>query len=161
MGTSVGAAIDYIVANLTPAVIAVDPAAIVVDNDPMFSSYSMVVVGRTDPENAMAGDGSQMIINLGASERQEDYVIPCYVSVYRPGPQQKPARDAAIALFDATAHLIAADVTLGGLLRKGRRAEIARMQLVQTRDSNDTGDAGSMRLAIIVFDIHVTNTYVP
>ena len=161
MGTSVGAAIDYIVATLTPAVIAVDPAAIVVDNDPMFSSQSIVVIGRTDPENAMAGDGSQMIINLGALERQEDYVIPCFISVYRQGPAQKPARDAAIALFDATAHMIAADVTLGNLLRKGRRAEIARMQLVQTRDSNDTGDAGAMRLAIIVFDIHVTNTYVP
>ena len=79
----------------------------------------------------------------------------------RQGPAQKPARDAAIALFDATAHLIAADVTLGNLLRKGRRAEIARMQLVQTRDSNDTGDSGAMRLALIVFDIHVMNTYIP
>ena len=161
MGTSVGAAIDYIVATLTPAVLAVDATAIVVDNDPMFSSQSIVVIGRTDPENAMAGDGSQMIVSLGALERQEDYVIPCFISVYRQGPAQKPARDAAIALFDATAHMIAADVTLGNLLRKGRRAEIARMQLVQTRDSNDTGDAGAMRLAIIVFDIHVTNTYVP
>ena len=161
MGTSVGAAIDYIVATLTPAVLAVDATAIVVDNDPMFSSSSIVVIGRTDPENAMAGDGSQMIVSLGALERQEDYVIPCFISVYRQGPAQKPARDAAIALFDATAHMIAADVTLGNLLRKGRRAEIARMQLVQTRDSNDTGDAGAMRLAIIVFDIHVMNTYVP
>ena len=161
MGTSVGAAIDFIVANLGPALLAVDSTAVAVDNEPFFSSQSMVVIGRTDPENALAGDGGQMIINLGASERQEDYVIPCYVSVYRLGPQQKPARDAAIALFDATAHLIAADVTLGGLLRKGRRAEIARMQLVQTRDSNDTGDAGAMRLAVIVFDIHVMNTYVP
>ena len=161
MGTSVGAAIDYIVANLTPAVIAIDSTAVVVDNDPSFSSQSMVVIGRTEPENAMAADGSQMIINLGASERQEDYNIPCFISVYRQGPAQKPARDAAIALFDATAHLIAADVTLGNLLRKGRRAEIARMQLVQTRDSNDTGDSGAMRLALIVFDIHVMNTYIP
>ena len=119
MGTSVGAAIDYIVATLTPAVIAIDATAVVVDNDPTFSSTSMVVIGRTEPENAMAADGSQMIINLGAQERQEDYNIPCFISVYRQGPAQKPARDAAIALFDATAHLIAADVTLGGLLRKG------------------------------------------
>ena len=161
MGTSVGAAIDYIVANLTPAVTAIDSTAVVVDNDPSFSSQSMVVIGRTEPENAMAGDGAQMIINLGAQERQEDYNIPCFISVSRQGPAQKPARDAAIALFDATAHLIAADVTLGNLLRKGRRAEIARMQLVQTRDSNDTGDSGAMRLAIIVFDIHVANTYTP
>ena len=161
MGTSVGAAIDYIVAALPPLVTAVDPTAVVVDNDPMFSSQSIVVIGRTEPENAMAADGSQMIVILGAGRREENYLIPCFISVYRQGPAQKPARDAAIALFDVVGHLIASDVTLGGVLQQGRRAEIQKMQLVQTRDSNDTGDSGAMRLAIVVFDIHVSNTYIP
>ena len=161
MGTSVGGAIDYIVANLAAPITAVDPTAVVVDNDPTVTSQSLVVIGRSSAEDASAGAGSQTIVVLGANERQENYVIPCFVSVYRQGPAQKPARDAAIALFDAVGHLIAADPTLGGLLKKGRIALIESMQLVQTRDSNDTGDAGAMRLAFILFGINCTNTYTP
>ena len=161
MGTSIGGAIDYIVANLPAPVAAVDATAVVADNDPIVTSKSLVVIGRNSPEDGTAADGSQMIVVLGANERQEGYTIPCFVSVYRPGPAQKPARDAAIALFDVVGHLIAADVTLGGLLQQGRRAEIQKMQLVQTRDSNDTGDSGAMRLALITFDINCTNTYAP
>ena len=161
MGTSIGAAIDYIVAALPAPLILVDPTAVVVDNDPSVSAQSMVIIGRTEPENALAADGSQMIVSLGAGRREENYLIPCFISVYRQGPQQKPARDAAIALFDVVAHLIASDVTLGGLLQQGRRAVVDRMQLVQTRDSGDTGDSGAMRLAMVVFDIQVTNTYIP
>lgn len=161
MGTSIGGAIDYFVAQLPALVAAVDSTAVVVDNDPSVSSQSMVIIGRTEPENALAADGSQLIVSLGALEREETYLIPCFISVYRQGPTQKPARDAAIALFDVVAHLVAADTTLGGLLRKGRRASVDRMQLVQTRDSGDTGDSGSMRLAMVIFDIQVMNTYIP
>ena len=161
MGTSVGAAIDYLVAGLQPLLTAADPTAVVADNDPLVTSQSLVVVGRSDPTNATAGLGAQMILNLGANRREEDYVIPCFVQVYRPGPKQKPARDAAITLFDVFANLIASDVTLGGVLLRGRRAFIEKVELIQTRDSNDTGDAGALRVAIFAFDVHCTKSYVP
>ena len=161
MGTSLGGAIDYLVASLPALVVAVDATAVVADNYPTVTSQSMVVIGRTDPDSASGGDGSQMVVQLGAGRREENYVIPCFVSVYRPGPTQKKARDAAIALFDVVAHLIAGDPTLGSLLQMGRAAYMDRMQLVQTRDSEDAGGAGAMRLAIIAFDIHVSNSYIP
>lgn len=161
MGTSLGGAIDYLVAALPTLLTAVDSTALVVDNYPTKTSQAMVIIGRGDPDSAMAADGSQMVVNLGAGRREESYNVPCFISVYRNGPTQKPARDAAIALFDVVAHLVAADPTLGGLLQLGRAAYMDRMQLVQTRDAEDAGGAGAMRLAMIAFDIHVSNTYVP
>ena len=161
MGTSLGGAIDYLVAALPTLLTAVDSTALVVDNYPTKTSQAMVIIGRSDPDSAMAGDGTQMIVQLGAGRREESYSIPCFISVYRPGPTQKPARDAAIALFDVVAHLVAADPSLGSLLQLGRMAYIERMQLVQTRDSEDAGGAGSMRLALLSFDIHVSNSYIP
>ena len=161
MGTSVGGAIDYLIAKLPALLTAVDSTAIVVDNEPFVTSQSLVVIGRTEPENALAADGAQMVVQLGAGRREENYVIPCFVSVYRPGPAQKPARDAAITLFDTVAHLVASDPSLGGLLQMGRAAFIDRMQLVQTRDAGDTGESGAMRLGLIIFDIHVSNSYIP
>lgn len=161
MGTSMGAAIDYLVSTLPTLITAVDSSAVVVDNDPSVSSQSMVVIGRTEPENALAADGSQLIVALGAGRREEEYLIPCFVSVYRQGPAQKPARDAALALFDVVAHLVAVDPTLGGVLLQGRSAYIDKAQLVQTRDSADTGESGALRLALVAFDIHCKNHYIP
>jgi hypothetical protein len=161
MGTSMGAAIDWLVATLPEAIAAIDPSAVVVDNEPAVTAQSLVVIGRTEPENALAADGTQLIVVLGANRREEEYLIPCFVSVYRPGPAQKPARDAALALFDAVAHLVASDPTLGGVLLQGRSAYIEKAQLVQTRDAADTGAAGAMRLAIVAFDIHCKNHYIP
>ena len=161
MGTSIGGAIDYLVAQLPALISAVDSTAVVADNEPSVTAQSMVVIGRTDPENATAAAGSQIIASLGALRREESYVIPCFVTVYRQGPSQKTARDAAIALFDVVAHLIATDPTLGGLLLMGRKALIDSMQLIQTRDSEDTGASGAMRLALVLFNIQVTNTYIP
>jgi hypothetical protein len=161
MGTSVGAAIDYIVTSLPALLTAAIPTAVVADNEPALTSDSLVVIGRTDPENALGGDGTQLIVSLGANTRLEEYVIPCFVQVYRPGPAQKTARDAAVTLFDVVARLIASDPTLGGVLLKGRYAFIDKMQLIQTRDSADTGSSGAMRLAVITFNIHANNLYNP
>jgi hypothetical protein len=161
MGTSIGAAIDYIVAGLPALLTAAIPTAQLADNEPALQSDSLVVIGRTDPENAIGSDGTQMIVTLGANRRQEEYVIPCFVQVYRPGPAQKTARDAAITLFDVTARFIASDPTLGGALQQGRYAYIDKMQLIQTRDSEDTGSSGAMRLAVVTFNIHAANHYIP
>lgn len=169
MGTSLGAAIDYVVAGVNPAttttlataLTAAIADAVLVDNFPINQSESMVFIGRTDPDNAQANNGSQIPLTLGAGSRDEDYVIPCYISTSRPGPQQKPARDAAIALFDVVARWLAADPTLGGALHGGRYAYVSNISLIQTRDEVDAGGAGALRIAWITFDIHAQNKYTP
>lgn len=169
MGTSIGKAIDYFVSGTNAAtgttllqdLQAVDPTALLVDAYPTQQSQSMVFIGRTDPENAQAPNGSQQPVTLGLGTRDEEYSIPCYISVSRPGPAQKPARDAAIALLDVVNHWLAADVKLGGVLNGGRNATLSTVSLVQTRDTEDAGEAGSLRLAWITFDILARNHYTP
>lgn len=169
MGTSIGRAIDYFVSGvnaktgttLAADLTVVDPAALLVDAYPSQQSQSMVFIGRTDPENAQAPNGSQQPVTLGLGTRDEEYSIPCYISVSRQGPEQKPARDAAIALLDVVNHWLAADPTLGGVLTNGRIAYLSTVNLVQTRDEEDTGQAGSLRLAWLTFDILARNHYIP
>jgi hypothetical protein len=167
MGVSIGAAIDYLMTGtpaggtaLADALTAVDPVALLSDNDPTMSSQSMVFIGRTDPENASTATGTRQFIVLGAQRSEEDYIIPCYISVTRPGPAQKPARDAALALFDAVAHFVQADLTLGGVLTNGRSANIADLTLTQTRDDTDTA-GGALRIAWVMFGIQCRNLYTP
>jgi hypothetical protein len=169
MGTSIGASIDYLCYGTNPNtrttlaadLTAVDPTAILVDAYPLQQSQSMVFIGRTDPANAQAPNGSQQPITLGLGTRDEEYSIPCFISVVRHGPAQKPARDAAIALLDVLNHWLAADATLGGALKGGRIAYLSTVSLVQTRDTEDTGDAGSLRTAWVTFDILARNHYTP
>lgn len=166
MGVSVGQAIDYLYSGTGPngtllaALAAVDPTVVLADNEPQSSSQSMVFIGRADPGNAEAAAGTRQYIVLGAGRSEESYAIPCYISVSRPGPAQKPARDAALALFDALAHFIQADLTLGGVLLAGRYAQLAQVTLTQTLDESDTG-GGAFRTAYVTFDIHCTNLYTP
>jgi hypothetical protein len=167
MGVSIGQAIDYLCtgsstagSTLLAALTAVDSTVVLADNEPMAASQSMVFIGRADPGNAEAATGTRQYMVLGAGRSEESYIIPCFISVSRPGPAQKPARDAAIALFDAVAHFVQADLTLGGVLLQGRYAQISQVTLTQTLDENDTG-GGAYRAAWVSFDIHCTNHYIP
>lgn len=167
MGVSIGQAIDYLCTGtntsgttLLAALTVVDSTVVLADNEPMSSSQSMVFVGRADPGNAEAGSGTRQYMVLGAGRAEEAYTIPCFISVMRPGPAQKPARDAALALFDAFAHFIQADLTLGGVLLQGRYAQLSQVTLTQTLDENDTG-GGAFRTAFMTFDLHCTNHYIP
>jgi hypothetical protein len=167
MGVSIGKAIDYLVSGtntagmtLLAALLAVDATAVLADNMPDAGSQSMVFIGRTSPDDAATGAISRQFIVLGATRSSEDYIIPCFISVTRPGPAQKPARDAALALFDTIAHWVQADLTLGGVLTNGRSANIADLQLTQTRDDEDTS-GGAQQVAWVMFGIHCTNLYTP
>lgn len=168
MGTSIGQAIDYLVSGvnantgttLQADLMAVDSTALLVDAYPTAQSQSMLFIGRTDPENAQAPNGSQQPLTLGLNTRDEEYSIPCFISVARPGPAQKPARDAALALFDVFNHWLSADATLGGVLKSGRIAYLSTVNLVQTRDTEDAGDS-DIRLAWLMFDILARNHYTP
>jgi hypothetical protein len=169
MGTSIGQAIDYFCYGVNPKtgttlaadLVAVDSTAVLVDAYPLQQSQSMVFIGRTDPANAQAPNGAQQPVTLGLGTRDEEYSIPCFISVVRQGPAQKPARDAAIALLDVVNRWLAADPTLGGALKGGRIAYLSTVSLVQTRDTEDTGEAGSIRLAWLTFDILARNHYTP
>jgi hypothetical protein len=169
MGTSIGQAIDYFISGtnavtgttLLQDLQAADPTAILVDAYPTQQSQSMLFIGRTDPENAQAPNGAQSPVTLGLGTRDEEYSIPCFISVVRQGPQQKPARDAALALLDVLNHWLAADPKLGGVLKNGRYAYLSTVSLVQTRDTEDAGDTGSLRQAWLTFDILARNHYTP
>lgn len=159
MGTSVGKAIDWLVATLPTPVVAADPYAIVCDGWPTADAQSYVVIGRESPEIALAGDGQQDLIVLGVGSAEEDYNIPCHVQAKRPGAPMKPARDAAIALFDVVAHTIAGDRTLGGALLGGRYARIQKVSI--TQDLNNESNPGAGHMVTINFEVHCTNHYQP
>lgn len=155
MGTSIAAAIDYIVTTLAAPLTAVDSTAVVVDGIPATISQSMVVIGKSGPESVDAATGSQLAVVLGMNRESEDYEIPCFAYAFRDGPLVKPARDAAVALFDVVAHFVANDRTFGGILLNGRSAEIQNLQLTQ-----DVGD-GAQRIVMLTFSIHCKNHYTP
>lgn len=163
MGTSIGQGIDYLLATLPPLLLAVDSTSVVVDNFPTVSSQSMVFIGRQGPDDGQAASETRQFLVLGAGRVEEDYLIPCYIEVTRPGPEQKPARDAALALFDAFAHLMVSEagMTFGGVLQQGRIAQVRSVSLVQTRDGEDAGQSGTLRMAWVTFEIHVLNHYIP
>lgn len=165
MGTSIGGAFDYLVAGVNPntsttllaALNTVDPTAVLIDSVPTKVSQSMVIIGKAEPESVMGQSGSQQLIVLGAGRSTEDYEIPCFVYAYRDGPNPKPARDAALALFDVVAGWLATDRTLGGVLLQGRIADISSVTLNQDVD----GESGATRLAWLSFSIHCKNHYIP
>lgn len=161
MGTSIGAAIDYLVTETVAPCQAVDPVAVVVDSWPAAITYSMVYIGRTSADVATTSDGTEQALALGMNSRDEEYSIPCFIQCARPGPEQKPSRDAAIALFDAVNDVIAKDMTLGGALKSRTGALVDNIRVIQTRNTADTGQAGSLRITTITFDVHCTNKYIP
>jgi hypothetical protein len=171
MGTSWGAAIDYLHTSLSngvttpmgaviPALSTLDPLVVVTDNEPATTSPSMVVIGRTSAEIGDLGSATAQYAELGAGRIEEDYTIPGYVDVFRPGPTQKPARDAAIVLFDGIVRLIHTDPTFGGVLQRGQVGMVSRFAPYQTQDEQDVAAGGQLR-ARIAFDIAVHNKYIP
>ena len=175
MGSSVPAAIDYLYGALTagvtvqtapgqsvtvPPLSSIDPTVVVSDNEPVISSETQVVIGRTSPDSAASGDIDWTYQELGAGRMAEAYTIPGYIAVWRPGPAQKPARDAVWVLGDALISLVHTDPTFGGLLQRGRIARLSRVAFHQTQDDQDTAGGGYM-FACIDFEITVENTYIP
>jgi len=157
MGTSIGAATDWLVANFTTAIGAVDPTAVVGDNLPSANAPGMVVVGRTMPTDFQGVTGTQQPVVLGLGKNEEDYSIPCFAIADRPGTAQKPSRDAAIVLFDACAHAVAQDRELGGALLEGRHAWIDNIRISQMQGT--AKDGGALCSTLIQFDVHCRNHY--
>jgi len=165
MGASIGPAIDYLISGtnvntgttLLADLTAIDSSVVLLDAVENKTSQSAVFIGKRaiDSADSMSGDDSLLV--LGAGRVQEDYEIPCFIAANRPGPDMKPARDAALALFNGVMHWLAADRTLGGVLLQGRFAEVTAKSLIQ----DGAPDTGAIRVAIFPFSIRVRNHYIP
>lgn len=175
MGISYGQVIDYLVTSLTSGVAvtvtpgntvtvapltSIEATAVVSDNAPVTSSETQVIIGRTSPASGAAGDVDWAYQELGAGRIEESYVIPGYVAVWRPGPAQKPARDAMVSLVDGVVGLVHTDPTFGGILQRGRYAIVSKVAFHQTQDDEDTAGGGYM-YACADFEITVQNSYIP
>ena len=175
MGTSIAAAIDYLVTNLrsgrtvqhplygqlvVPALNTIDPNVEVADNFLTSTDSPWVAVGRTtlDDDNGVDADAQYLV--LGAQEIEESYTIPVLVMVEQDGTDQKTCRDAAVALYDGIVRLVWADPSLGGLLRRGRIAMVSNLAMTQPPPNPDSGTASGAAVSTTVsLSIQIKNTY--
>jgi hypothetical protein len=162
MGTATGAAIDYLVAQLPAVLTAIDPTVVVIDAwaTSGTESQSQVWVGKDAQMNAEGALGSRLFLEIGAGKVTESVDIPCFIYCRRPGPAQKPARDASLAIFDAVVLLVMSDMTLGGVILGGRIAQVHDLKLSQTSSSKDTA-GGATAIAGVEFTLHFENHYKP
>lgn len=151
--------IDYLMAHLPAVVQAVDPNGIVVEGwisvvPP--PPAPILVVGMVHPDDALTADQTRQYLALGAGNVEEDFTIPCYIDVGVGGFEQAQARKVACAVFDGVVDLIRGDLTLGGLLHRGRFAELIDIQLVGTRDPEE---AQAGRRSVLSFRLRARNFY--
>lgn len=158
-GTTIGGAIDYLLAGLEPVLRPLAADLSLADGMATQSSNTLVTIGRNGPASGMATDmGTTAWAELGQARVQEEYLLHNFIQVYR--GTQRIARQDCIALYNATVKFLHDDPSLGGLITRGRAALVTQFQLEQTADDRDTG-GGVLRLACIDFALHVTNAYVP
>lgn len=158
-GTSMGAVIDWLLAELPAPAAAAVPDAVIADGWGEVASQSYIVIGRENDSNGAVLDGDDNAIVLGAQSIEEDYSLNIWIYVERPGPGMKTARDAALALFDVVAALVASDRTLGGALKRGRYAEIQKIAM--SADPMTDQNGSNLRVYAISFVLHCRNLYYP
>lgn len=115
MATSIPGAI----ANLVTALKAAPTLAAVTiyDGPPVKATgrKDYICVGYTPDTDTIAFQRSWAAI--GARRQEEDYEIPCSALVWSGGTNMTVRRNLAFDLLDAVAAVLAADPTLGGVLR--------------------------------------------
>lgn len=162
MSTSaLSGAFDYLVAHLPAVVTAVDPNGIVSEGWVATAPpppAPIVVVGMPSPDNASAADETRQYLALGSGQVEESFDIPCYIDVYVAGitGAQGQARAIACLVFDGVVDLIRSDLTLGGVLKRGRVAQLTDIRLVATRDEEE---AQAGRRSVLSFVVRCANFY--
>jgi hypothetical protein len=171
MGTSMGAAIDYLVDKFTNGITgtnaagqpvtyaglsSVDKYVEVADGKTLTSDSPWVTVGCSGPNQDTDVSITADYMVLGRQRIDESYSIPCEVIQYGPEEQQAATRAACVALFDRCVQIVWADPTLGGLIKNGKIAHIARATLSQPQPERGDGTA-----AMIQFSVDVENAYIP
>lgn len=176
MGTAYGQAIDYLFSGtvtvatstlfgqtMKTQLTAVDPNIVLSDNfyspSEWLNSDSVVAIGRNSLDVATA-QTTRVFLTLGALRIEETFDIPILIMTRGPGPEQKPIRDKALGLFDAVAHFLQQDLTLGGVLLNGRNAVISDYQITQTETEDDSG-GGAMQTVEIAVTLQCKNHYIP
>lgn len=157
MGTAIGAAIDYLVANVPHALETAGLGGVIVaDGWVTDVADQMFVIGRGSPEAPQAEAGVDAIMLLGGGEVDEEFTIPCYIDTWRGGIDQAGVRADAVAAFDAFVSLLRSDRTLGGCLQGGFYAQITNHSVNQT---SDPAEAAEGRRCLISFSLHCRNRY--
>lgn len=177
MGTSIGAAIDYLVgifgsgftgtdiyghALTVPALSTINAGVEVADTFPSTDGGVWVIVGRSaaDVESQVVAQAQYQV--LGRQRITESYELPGWVGVYGAGPDQKTTRDQCLALFDGVTKLVWADPTLGGVLQDGRISLVSQFTLDQPDEPSDSStSSGGGVAASVSFGLQVENSYVP
>ena len=161
MSTSaLSGSMDYLLSGLPAVVAAVDANGVVSEGFPTFvppPPAPILVVGMAHPLDATAADETRQYMALGSGVVEEDFTIPCYIDVAISGiDEQTNARRKACLIFDGVVDFVRADLSLGGVLRRGRFAEITDILLIATRDEEE---AATGRRSIIGFRVHCRNLY--
>lgn len=171
MGTTIGAAIDYLVGifenGLTspvvvPALTTIDPDAVVGDVFPDEAGNVLIVVGRANDQADSEIAATAQYQVLGAQRISEAYRLPVHIVVTGEGPAYKSVRDQALALFDGVTKLVWADPTLGGILQNGRVGVVS--EFVLTQPDAPTGEqfaSGSGVSASVSLAVEIQNSYIP
>lgn len=153
---TIGAATDYIYSLAQQAVAGVTvEKAVAVDGWATTLYPIMFHVGLSQPPDNPIGDStsSRSWAALGAAAVQEDFTVPACIDVRMTGTQ-KQVRDIAEGLFDSFWTLLATDLTLDGLLKEGRYAEIT--DLTSTPSNVGTATQNGRR-QLISFGVHCQN----
>lgn len=153
MGTAIGRAVDYLVAQL-PLLPALASPVVVSDGFPITRADLLVAIGVTNEDGA-----SEYNIDwagLGANREDEAFDIPCLIDSYVGGATQKAPRDAAVTVLDAINAKIRLDRTLGGALGPPGVAAIRDVRLVQTSTSEEAGEG---RYARCYFNVRCTSRF--
>lgn len=173
MGISIPAAWDFLfsLAQTSTAGLVVGGAPVFVsDGWPVGKAKGNLVLGLAEPpedgdSGETASQGSRTWLTLGVNNTQENYTIPCYVMVWSGGAdQQSQTRLDAAAIFDAFAHAINVDPSLGGgptfdpVTRAVMQAQVVDINLAPSI----TGAAAQQgRRTVISFGVACMNVYQP
>lgn len=147
--TSVPDVIDYLFNGITALPACASPV-VVFDGYPTSEPQRYVVVGGIG--DAAVANPQEVWADIGAHERDEDYLVLCRVSSAVGSTSQKEARDGAYSLYKAIAAWVRSDDQLGGLVGPWP-VEVAESQLAQT----DAEAAPAGRTALLDFYIRVRN----
>lgn len=165
MGSAFAGVFDFLLEQMVPRIQLVDPDGIVADTyvlERPAAGVPVLTIGADDANSsAQAGDSARAYIEVGANgEVEETFKIPCVISVQVGGPDQGPARRTVAAVFDQVVALVAADLTLSGLLQNGRWAQIGDV-LWKGTDQGDPARAALGRWSTCAFAVQCMNSYWP
>lgn len=157
MSLTVGPATDYLVAAATSAVSGITAggkAFTVVDGEPGQLTGPMFLIGQATVAPDVSGDVrvSRQWADMGDFWVDEDYTIPCAIDARVGGTVLKTARDAVEAVFNAFWAYLLVDLTLGGILAPGHRAEVTELTFTP---SNVGTVAEPGRRYLASFGVHV------